>query len=109
LGKRFWPLSTDEKNEIAALFADEKVRRLVAALRRRDDDSSVKVLDAAFWVKGCSSLGGLRYAVLLGIDGKGGERCLIDIKEAVPAFATHSNKARMPKDHAERGVKDAWP
>ena len=27
----------------------------------------IKVLDAAYWMKGCSSLGRLRYAVVLGI------------------------------------------
>jgi uncharacterized protein (DUF2252 family) len=27
----------------------------------------VEVLDAAYWMKGCSSLGRLRFAVLLGV------------------------------------------
>jgi uncharacterized protein (DUF2252 family) len=108
LGKRFWPLSTGEKKAIKALFDEEKVRRMVTALRKRDDDSSVTVLDAAFWVKGCSSLGGIRYAVLLEIDGKGGENCLIDVKEAKATVAPRNQKAEMPKDHAERVVQGAW-
>jgi uncharacterized protein (DUF2252 family) len=64
LGSRFWPLSKDERKEIEACFKDEKVRRLVTSLRSRDDDAPVEVLDAAYWRKGCSSLGNLRYAVL---------------------------------------------
>jgi uncharacterized protein (DUF2252 family) len=108
LGRNFWPLSKSERKDIEALFNEEKVRRMVTALRKRDDDSSVTVLDAAFWVKGCSSLGGIRYAVLLGIDGKRGENCLIDVKEAKETVAPHNQKAEMPKDHAERVVRGAW-
>jgi uncharacterized protein (DUF2252 family) len=108
LGKRFWPLSKDEKKEITALFADEKARRLVTSLRSRDDNASVEVLDAAYWVKGCSSLGGLRYAVLLRVGGENGELCLMDIKEAVQAVAPRSPEAKMPKDNAERVVQGAW-
>ena len=40
-----------------------------------------KVLDAAYWMKGCSSLGRLRYAVLVGVaDGEpqSNNLCLID-------------------------------
>lgn len=108
LGKHFWPLSGREKKEIKALFNDEHVRRLVTSLRSRDDNASVEVLDAAFWMKGCSSLGNLRYAVLLGIGGKEGELCLMDIKEALPAVAPRYAKAKMPKDHAQRVVEGAW-
>jgi uncharacterized protein (DUF2252 family) len=108
LGKRFWPLSKIERKEIQALFQEEKVRRLVTKLRSRDDNSSIEVLDAAFWVKGCSSLGGSRYAVLLGIVGKHSEHCLIDIKQAVAALAPRHRKAKMPKDNAERIVQGAW-
>jgi uncharacterized protein (DUF2252 family) len=75
LGKRFWGLSAKERKEIETLFGDGKIRRLVTSLRSRDDDASVQVQDAAFWVKGCSSLGRLRYAVLLSIGGPDGELC----------------------------------
>ena len=64
LGKRFWPLSSEERGEIERIFATEEVRRLVTALRSRKDDARIEVLDAAYWVKGCSSLGRLRFAIL---------------------------------------------
>jgi uncharacterized protein (DUF2252 family) len=108
LGKRFWPLAEEEKEEIARLFGTEEVRRLVTSLRSRDDEAPIEVLDAAYWVKGCSSLGGLRYAVLVAVGGKEREMCLIDIKEAVPAVAPHFRKPAMPADHAERVVQGAW-
>ena len=108
LGKRFWPLSKDEKAELKTLFAEEKVRRLITSMRARDDDASVTMLDAAYWMKGCSSLGALRYAVLLQIGGKGGELCLIDIKEAAKSVAPHYPNVKMPKDNAERVVQGAW-
>lgn len=108
LGKRFWPLTAEEREAVTQLFAQEKVRRLLTSLRSREDDAAVEVLDAAYWVKGCSSLGGLRYAVLLNVGGKGGEHCLMDIKEAVHAVAPHYPDPAMPEDNAERVVAGAW-
>ncbi len=108
VGKNFWPISKEEKEEIKTLFSHEKVRRLVTSLRSRDDDAPVKVLDAAYWIKGCSSLGALRYAVLLGIGKKNNEICLMDVKEAVKALAPSYPKAKMPKDNGERVVQGAW-
>ena len=110
LGKRFWPLSEDERREIERVFATEKVRLLVTALRSRKDDARVQVLDAAYWVKGCSSLGRLRFAVLLGVGKshtKEGGLCLIDVKEAVPAAAPRHSEATMPPDHGMRVVEGA--
>jgi uncharacterized protein (DUF2252 family) len=55
-------------------------------MRARNDDASIRVLDAAYWMKGCSSLGRLRYAVILGIGKlpyRGESLCLMDIKEAI--------------------------
>jgi len=69
-GKRFWPVSAQEKQEISSLFDQEQLRRIATMLRSRDDDSSVEMMDAAYWVKGCSSLGRLRFAVLLGLDAR---------------------------------------
>ena len=92
------------------LFGTKDVRRLVTAMRSRDDDARIKVLDAAYWVKGCSSLGRLRYAVLVGIAKKHparGEICLLDIKEAGAAAAPRSSNAAMPRDNAERVVAGA--
>ena len=108
LGRRFWPLAKDELKDIEALFADEKVRRLVTSLKSRDDNAKVELIDAAYWVKGCSSLGLLRYAVLLRVGSKGGDYCLIDIKEARKALAPRYPDAKMPRANAERVVEGAW-
>jgi len=110
LGKRFWPLSTEERGEIERIFPTEEVRRLVTALRSRKNDARVEVLDAAYWMKGCSSLGRLRFAVLLGVGKnpvKNGGYCLIDVKEAVQAAAPRDAKAVMPRDNAMRVVEGA--
>jgi uncharacterized protein (DUF2252 family) len=108
LGKTFWPLAKEERAAIEALFATDAAHRLVTALKSRDDDADIQVVDAAYWVKGCSSLGLLRYAVLVSVGGKKGELCLIDVKEAVPALAPHAADANMPDDHGERVVSGAW-
>ena len=110
LGKRFWPISEDERREIERIFATEDVRLLVTALRSRENDARVEVLDAAFWMKGCSSLGRLRFAVLLGVGKshtKEGGLCLIDIKEAVQAAAPRHSEAAVPEDHGMRVVEGA--
>lgn len=66
LGERFWPLSNDEKDQIHALFETGSGTLLGSVLcLEPGQDASIKVLDAAYWVKGCSSLGRRRYAVLL--------------------------------------------
>ena len=107
LGKKFWPLTKDERREIDRIFATDEVRRLVTSLRCRKDDAPVQVLDAAYWVKGCSSLGRLRYAVLLGVGknlSKKGALCLIDIKEAVRPGAPRAADTRMPRDNGVRVV-----
>ena len=41
------------------------VRQLVISLKSRKAEDPVELLDAAYWIKGCSSLGRLRYAALL--------------------------------------------
>jgi len=108
LGKSFLKLDRLERAAIDELFQQEKLRRLVTSLRSRDDDAAIEVLDAAFWVKGCSSLGLLRYAALVGVGGPKGELCLVDIKEAVRAVAPAASDADMPKDNGERVVRGAW-
>lgn len=110
LGKRFWPLTKQETAEIAALFEKDSIAELATGLRGRKNDGNVEVLDAAYWVKGCSSLGRLRYAVLLDVDGgvvDGDDLCLIDIKEGVKAAAPRYADASMPRDNAERVVEGA--
>ena len=70
LGRTFWTLSPKEKKAIAALFETADVCEMVTSLKGRPNKGKVKVIDAAYWMKGCSSLGRLRYAVLLRV-GKG--------------------------------------
>ena len=107
LGKRFWPLTKDERQAVDALFAEADVSRLATLLRSRDDDAPVRVLDAAYWRKGCSSLGLLRVAVLVAIgSGKAERHCLMDVKEAVAAAAPRSPKG-MPRGNAQRVVAGA--
>jgi hypothetical protein len=48
-------LTKEENEAIDALFAEDSVRRLVTSLKSRPDDAKIKVLDAAYWMKGCSS------------------------------------------------------
>lgn len=103
-GKKFWPLANEERQEVELIFATEEARKLVVtSLRGRPDDAAVEVLDGAYWVKGCSSLGRLRYAVLLGV-GKNYRKknglCLIDIKEAVKAAARRYVEGGMPRENA---------
>jgi uncharacterized protein (DUF2252 family) len=105
LGKRFWELSREEKAAIAELSGMEQIGDLITCLKGREKDAQVEVVDAAYWVKGCSSLGRLRYAVLMSV-GKD-DFCLLDIKEAVPAAAPRAPKAKMPVNHAERVVEGA--
>jgi len=110
LGKRFWPLAREERRELTALFALKEIRDLVTALKGREANSDIEVLDAAYWMKGCSSLGRLRYAVLLGVGsnrGKNDDYCLIDIKEAIPAAAPRTTGCKMPRDNAKRVVEGA--
>jgi uncharacterized protein (DUF2252 family) len=109
LGKRFWPLSEGERAALDALAGDEGLRKLVTGLQHRPDDAPIEILDGAYWMKGCSSLGRLRYAVLIGVgDNDGGqEHLLVDIKEAVPAAAPSAPGAKMPADNARRVVAGA--
>jgi uncharacterized protein (DUF2252 family) len=109
LGRRFWPLAEPERAALQALAADEGVRKLVTGLQHRPDDAVIEVLDGAYWMKGCSSLGRLRYAVLVGVTAEGGRResVLIDIKEAVAAAAPSAPRAKMPADNAQRVVAGA--
>jgi uncharacterized protein (DUF2252 family) len=108
LGRSFWPLLVEERREIERLFRSEEIQRLVTEGEGRDDDADVRVIDAAYWKKGCSSLGYLRYAVLLQIGYKSDHRrhCLLDFKEAVRPRAPHA-PGGMPRDYARRVVTGA--
>lgn len=108
LGKRFWPLSRDERRAIGELFSEADVRSLVTGLYSRPSGADLRLLDAAFWVKGCSSLGRLRYAVLVSVEGDDGpDFALVDIKEAIRAAAPRAPAATMPRDNARRVIEGA--
>jgi uncharacterized protein (DUF2252 family) len=107
-GSKFWSLSKSERSAIDEMFQTPALRHLATSLKSREDDAPIEVEDAAYWMKGCSSLGLLRFAVLLGI----GERkkralAIMDVKEAVSAAAPRYAREKMPKDQAERVVEGA--
>src|ERR1700689_1928938 len=110
-GKSFWPITSAERKEIHRIFKDAEVRRLITSLKGRKDGDKVEVLDAAYWVKGCSSLGRLRFSVLVGIGKKKKRKkdgfCLVDIKEAAPRAAPRSRTAKLPTDNGKRVVEGA--
>ncbi len=106
LGKRFWALNEKERSEIEGLFQEEGVRAKILEFKGSKPKTKIAVVDAAYWIKGCSSLGRLRYAVLLGI-GKKSDRshCLIDLKEAAVAAAPQTK--RSEHNNAQRVVEGA--
>ncbi|WP_331313838.1 DUF2252 family protein [Methylobacterium mesophilicum] len=104
-GRRFFDLDADEQDALTALIRDPEIRRLVLALGSAADDAEIRLLDAAYWIKGCSSLGRLRYAALVEV--LGGDRpqlALLDVKEAVPHLAPAAAGIAVPPDHAARVV-----
>lgn len=107
IGRVFWPLSREERLALQGLVVDDELRASIAKLRG-EESSALEVLDAAYWMKGCSSLGRLRYAAMLRVGEGGKSRIgLIDIKEAVLAAAPRSADAGMPRDNARRVIAGA--
>jgi uncharacterized protein (DUF2252 family) len=107
LGKRFWPLAAEEDAALRALFDDPQI---VGAIRGADSDADDKaeLVDAAYWMKGCSSLGRLRFAVMLRIgEGRSATFNLVDVKEASAAAAPRAEATPMPRDNAIRVVTGA--
>jgi uncharacterized protein (DUF2252 family) len=105
LGKKFWALTRKERIGLARLFGQKPIQDLITSLQGRDASDDVAIVDAAYWVKGCSSLGRLRYAVMLRVGhGKGAALSLVDIKEGVKAAAPRDGDAGMPRDNAIRVV-----
>ena len=104
LGRKFWALEAQERDALQAVFADPEVGRLILSLDQKDRHRKVHLVDAAYWMKGCSSLGLLRYAVIVGLDNAEGrsDYALIDLKQAVAPIAPASSGAMMPSDPAER-------
>ena len=109
-GSKFWDLSRAELDELTTLFERQDIRRLITALSSRPDEARVRILDVAYWIKGCSSLGKLRYAVVVRVGAKGSKReayALVDIKEAVAPLAPVAANAHMSTDNAARVVEGA--
>lgn len=108
LGKQFWSATEQERTELQSLFAREDVQRLLTRFAHREDHAPVELLDAVYWVKGCSSLGRLRYAALVRVGkGRATELSLIDIKEAVAPAAPHGVQPDMPFNEGDRVVAGA--
>ena len=110
LGRKFWALETVERAALETLFGEPAVVSMILSLNRREDGDRVRLVDAAYWKKGCSSLGNLRFAVLVAIGGSKKvptEYALIDLKEAVAAAAPAAPSAQMPRNHAVRVVTGA--
>ena len=110
LGRRFLPLDEDERGAVEAFLDRERVRQLVTRVECRDDDAEIRVLDAAYWVKGCSSLGLWRCAALIEIIGQGrknGGYSLLDIKQATRPIAPAASLHELPSHEGERVVKGA--
>jgi uncharacterized protein (DUF2252 family) len=107
LGDRFLALHPAERAEVDVFLDRERVRQLVTALDCREDDAEIRVLDAAYWVKGCSSLGLWRCAALIEVLGHGqskGGYSLLDIKEAVEPFAPTTHSELIPPHAGARVV-----
>src|ERR1700760_1542781 len=108
LGLKFWRLSKEERAALSELVASPKIQHLITSLHSRATGAKIEMVDAAYWVKGCSSLGLLRYAVLVSIDeGAGRSLSLIDVKEAVNPAAPRAPKAKMPSNNGERVLEGA--
>lgn len=110
LGKKFWPVTDEERRAIESMISDSDVKEIATMATSRDDDARIEVIDSAYWMKGCSSLGLLRFGVLLGLKVKKSktfEYCLMDIKEATKSAAPASREKEMPDDFAERVVEGA--
>ncbi len=83
---------------------------MILKLNGRGEDDRMQLVDVAYWKKGCSSLGNLRFAALIAIGGTKklpSEYALIDLKEAVPSIAPAAKGATIPEDHAKRVVMGA--
>jgi uncharacterized protein (DUF2252 family) len=108
LGKKFWALTSGEKAGLGHLFDGEGLRTMIAGLQARDAGDLVELVDAAYWLKGCSSLGRLRYAAMLRVgEGDKSVLCLVDIKEGVTAAAPRAIHVPTPRDNAVRVVTGA--
>ena len=98
----------EERKSLNQMFASDSIKPSLTSLRGRANDDAVELLDAAYWMKGCSSLGRLRYAAILRIgSGTDSSLCLVDVKESVTATAPRAPNVEMPRDNAVRVVTGA--
>lgn len=104
LGRKFWALSADEHQALTGVFENSDVMNQILSFEGDDQDQSMHMVDAAYWMKGCSSLGLLRYAVLIAVtDSRARPKyALIDLKEAIAPIAPAASGVTMPEDNAER-------
>ncbi|HVW26778.1 MAG TPA: DUF2252 family protein [Polyangiaceae bacterium] len=110
LGDRFLPLAKEERDEVARFLDKERVRKLVTRLDSRSDDARVRVMDAAFWVKGCSSLGLWRCAAFVEVRARRDSKAdyaLLDLKEARRPLAPLEPGLNVPAHQGERVVQGA--
>jgi uncharacterized protein (DUF2252 family) len=112
VGAGFGRSPAPKGSPVEELFETKQARKLVASLRCRSDDVDITIVDAAYWVKGCSSLGKFRAAVLVRAGDKGGtiddgSICLMDVKEGVCSSAPWMDGEAMPRHHGERVVQGA--
>ena len=113
LGRTFWPLTPAERQAVEEAVQGPGVRKLVTLLEARDDSSEVRLLDAAYWVKGCSSLGLWRAAALVEIIDptkskvERRSQSLLDFKEAIATWAPAEGRVKLPEHEGERVVAGA--
>lgn len=108
MGSRFWPLADAERAAIEDLVRTDEVHALVTKLEDRPNDAKIRLRESSYWVKGCSSLGLFRGALIVDVidsETKKRSSCLLDIKEAGPTSAP--SLASLPLDHANRVVAGA--
>ena len=107
-GKRFLDLAPEEEAAFAALLDAPGFRTRILGLEP-DGGEALTLIDAAYWIKGCSSLGKMRLAGLVRIAGAKDRSkvALIDVKEAVPHLAPAAPGVTIPEDHARRVVEGA--
>jgi len=113
LGPRFWPLTDAERTAVAELVPTRPIRKLVTLLADRHDEARVEFVDAAFWAKGCSSLGLWRVALLVEVVEPGKKRTekrtasLLDLKQAVGARSPWAGGMDPGLSHGERVFRGA--
>lgn len=59
LGPKFWKLTSSERKQVQQLFDEHGLHHLIQTITGNEKTKNVRVFDAAYWMKGCSSLGRL--------------------------------------------------